>query len=209
MAKNHRVWEIPNSRIVITLTKHIDVMCGIALKDKKDLNNVSWSIWNIHGYDEFNALENLIAKTQKASEIWWDILTLIQNANVNDIEIQSIIDYWNMPNYNNTDFEKCSLAMINHLNHSNIKLGFIFTKHVKKYSACLIDKTDNEIIFKGAESGIREIALNNLNNIITALGGYLDKIQKNAWEALLDRENHHSEMHLDVLTGKRLLTNRR
>ena len=204
-----KVWEVPNSRIVITLRNSnilSDIACGVSFKERKNSKNLSWNVYTVSGEDEFNAIETLLAKTQEASEKWWEILQLIQSSNINEIKIKNAIDWWNFPNDKNYDFDKKTFQMLLNLKYNNLEIIFLYSKDIRKYCACLYDNTNDNILFKASASGLREKALNNLNNVIVTSGAYLDKIQKGAWEALIDRENPNNGARFDLRTGTLLLT---
>jgi hypothetical protein len=206
-------WDIPNTRLVITLKKGrafigdgVAINAGVLFKSKTNSVELDTIYSNVIGDDEYQAIENLIAKSVELSETWWKILQSINK----DAEIEDINDWWNLPT-SQDDFDKESfkaIAKINHYyNNEEIKTVFYRNKEKCKYCACLIveKKGIRTELFKAEPNGDKNIALKNLINSITNVAGYLDKIQNGAWEALIDKDNPNSNVVRNIINGNLIL----
>ena len=217
IAEDMIAWEVPNTRLVIVLRKvnkaalfnraNIVIQSNIMFKQSVKSVDLDLIYNQIEGNDEYQAIENLIAKVLQLSDTWWNVL---QSINMN-AEVEEINDWWNFPSQND-DYDKKIFKAITKINDSfskdllkNASIKNIFYKSQEKgrYCACLIAEVNGirTEIFRAKPNGDKQYALQNLINSITNVGGYLDKIQNGAWEALIDKDNPNGYIKKDYLTG--------
>lgn len=89
------------------------------------------------------------------------------------------------------------------MNKKKYKLVFFKSTDVLKYSAGLT--TENGlVVFQALANGDKEIAYNNLMNIIYAVGANLEKLQEAVWNIFLDINDTKSVIKTDMFGHKQI-----
>ncbi len=199
-------WEVPNSRMVIGLSKARNVSydkgtreekityeAGVSLKCGKG-NLAGYTVFKEDGNDRFNSLEKLLAKIDKAAETIFRVADWCDSVKLLDIPVVYLEKWQSFPPRDDDFVAQCfsSLSRFMWLMDKS-KQDFRVVLHRKEfnpsvyYSACIL--VGEEVVFKAKPAFERKDVVGNLKMAFLGAGAWLNKLQDVAWGVLVDSDN--------------------
>lgn len=200
-------FEIPNSRFLVTiketkgynLTRNSVIRYKASLLIKPNLKSSGCeTVFFVLGETEMNAVEILFEKIVKASEMCQYLFDIKNN---NDIE--KVNSFHKLPLIDKDSVRKFISLLLDNYEQKKYKLVFFKSTDVLKYSAGLTTE-DGLVVFQALANGDKEIAYNNLMNIIYAVGANLEKLQEAVWNIFLDINDTKSVIKTDMFGYKQI-----